>query len=339
MMLAASVSAGSAQAATTVVGPGDSIQAAIDAAQPGDTIVVEGVHRENVAITTDGITLRGIGAILEPAATPLVNACTDPTAPEEVNGICILGDVDFDTGEVNREIQNVTVKGFTVRGFSEGIVVVGGHNTTFQGNVAEDNEEYGITAFVSTGTKFLLNRASGAAEAGIYIGDSPNANATVIGNEAFDNLFGILVRNAEHGTIVDNYVHGNCVGVPFFADIPGPVADFTVSANRIADNTKACPASEDAPFPVSGVGAALLGAHDVNITGNLITGNVPSGETAFSGGVVIASGVGGTPPSGNQVHGNTILHNQPDLFWDGTGTGNAFQGNRCESSVPAGLCH
>lgn len=36
-MLATCIFAGSAQAATTVVGPGDLIQAAIDAAQPGDT--------------------------------------------------------------------------------------------------------------------------------------------------------------------------------------------------------------------------------------------------------------------------------------------------------------
>src|SRR5436190_2108608 len=242
VMVAAGVSAGSAQAATTVVGPGDSIQAAIDVAHPGDTIVVRGVHHENVAITTDGITLRGIGAVLEPAATPLVNACTDPTAPEDANGICILGDVDFETGEVNREVQNVTVKGFTVRGFGEGIVVVGGHNTTFQGNVAEDDEEYGITAFSSTGTRFLFNRASDAHEAGTDIG-------------------------------------------------------------------------------------------------NLIAGDVRPGETALRGGVVVASGIGNTPPTDNQVHGNVILHSQPDLFWDGTGRGNAFRGNRCESSVPAGLCH
>jgi hypothetical protein len=82
----------------------------------------------------------------------------------------------------------------------------------------------------------------------------------------------------------------------------------------------------------------LLGAHDVTVAGNVITGNVPSAETAFSGGVVVATGIGGTPPTGNEVHGNTVLHNQPDLVWDGSGTGNAFQGNRCGSSVPDGLC-
>ena len=60
--------AGSARAAQKVVaGPGESIQAAVDAARPGDTIVVTGRHRENVAVTTDGITLRGAGAVLEPA--------------------------------------------------------------------------------------------------------------------------------------------------------------------------------------------------------------------------------------------------------------------------------
>ena len=70
----------------------------------------------------------------------------------------------------------------------------------------------------------------------------------------------------------------------------------------------------------------------------MITGNVPSGDSPVSGGVVVASGIGGTPPTGNQVHGNLVQHNQPDLFRDGSGTGNAFQGNRCDTSIPLGLC-
>src|SRR5262249_8362138 len=125
MVLAVGLSAASASAATTVLGPGDSIQGAIDAAQPGGTIGVRGADHENVALTTDGITLRGVGAVLEPAPTPLENVCSDPSAPDEVNGVCIVGDVDFDTGTVLREIQNVTVSGFTVSGFNEGITAFG----------------------------------------------------------------------------------------------------------------------------------------------------------------------------------------------------------------------
>jgi len=342
MLVTLVAGAGLARAAQKmVVGPGDSIQAAVDAARPGDTIVVTGRHQENVAVTTDGITLRGLGAVLEPAATPVQNACLDPSAPEDVSGICILGDVNFDTGQVIREVRDVTVSGFTIRGFSDGIVALGAHDATFEHNVAAGNAGYGITAFSSTGTRMLFNRASGSDEAGFYIGDSPDAGATLIGNDSSGNLFGILIRNALHGKAVANSVHGNCAGVAVLADLPGPAGLFHLAGNLIRNNTKACAAGEDVPFPLSGVGVMLLGANGLKINGNLITGNVPSADTQFSGGVVVASGPGdpATAPADNQVHGNRILRNDPDISWDGTGSGNSFRGNLCQTSTPAGLCH
>jgi len=322
-----------------VVGPGDSIQAAVDAAKPGTTIVVKGTHSENVAITKDGISLIGFHAVLQPAATPTQNACFDPSQPGDVNGICVLGDVNFDTGTVNREVKNVTIKGFTIRGFSDsGIVAFGAHKATFAGNVAEDNDEYGITAFASTGTTIAFNRVSDAGEAGLYIGDSPKAHARVFRNEASNNLFGILIRNAEHGKVFGNSFHNNCVGAVVLADAPGPAGFFRFTGNRVRHNTKACAVSEDLDIPLSGIGIALSGATNVSIKGNLITDNVPSGETALSGGVVVASGDGGTAPTNNRVVKNVILRNQPDLFWDGTGTGNVFRRNACQTSTPPGLC-
>ena len=59
---------GSAGADSSVVGPGESIQKAINAADPGDTIVVRGVHREDVIITKNGIKLRGEDAVIEAPA-------------------------------------------------------------------------------------------------------------------------------------------------------------------------------------------------------------------------------------------------------------------------------
>lgn len=332
--------AASAQAKQIVVGPGDSIQAAVDAASPGDTILVSGLHHENVAITTNGLELRGLGAVLEPAATPVQNACFDPSSPDDVNGICVIGNVDFNTGEVISPVKDVTVRGFTIRGFSDsGIITFGAQDATYRDNVAEDNDEYGITAFASTGTRMLFNTATDAGESGFYIGDSPNADASLIGNEASNNLFGVLIRNAEHGKITTNSVHDNCVGMVEFADAPGPAGFFRFDANSIRHNTKACPASEDLEFPISGVGLAVFGGISNSINGNLIIGNVPSGETAFSGGIVLNTGIGGTPPADNKVRGNRVLQNDPDIFWDETGSGNSFQGNRCDTSSPAGLCH
>jgi pectin methylesterase-like acyl-CoA thioesterase len=52
-----------------IVGPGESIQKAINAAAAGDTILVSGVHREDVVIRKNGISLRGTNkaVILPPA--------------------------------------------------------------------------------------------------------------------------------------------------------------------------------------------------------------------------------------------------------------------------------
>ena len=90
---------------------------------------------------------------------------------------------------------------------------------------------------------------------------------------------------------------------------------------------------------MSGIGVAIINGHENTITGNLITNNVPSGDAAFSGGVLVLDLGGGVQaPFGNRIHGNVILHNQPDILWDGSGTGNVFTHNVCETSQPAGLC-
>src|SRR5688500_19531267 len=61
---------GSAGAQSSVVGPGESIQKAVNAADPGDTIVVRGVHREDVIIPKNGIKLRGVDAVIETPPRP-----------------------------------------------------------------------------------------------------------------------------------------------------------------------------------------------------------------------------------------------------------------------------
>src|ERR671911_413459 len=90
---------GSAQAANKVVGPGESIQKAINAADPGDTIVVRGVHREDVIITKNGIKLRGEDAVIE-APARAGSPCSKYGGV--LVAICVLGDFNPETGEVNK---------------------------------------------------------------------------------------------------------------------------------------------------------------------------------------------------------------------------------------------
>ena len=104
------------------VRPGESIQEAVDAASAGDRIVVlGGVYRESVVIRKSGISLQGIKVVIKPPAEPSGEPpCFAPS------GICVLGRVDFETGEVSRYVKNVSVSGFTVRNFEGfGIIALG----------------------------------------------------------------------------------------------------------------------------------------------------------------------------------------------------------------------
>jgi parallel beta-helix repeat protein len=329
--------AGLARAGGLVVHPGESIQAAVDAAQPGDTVVVlPGTYEEAVCVTTDGVDLRGDGAVIRPPAEPPATPCAELSA-----GIFLLGQLDFENGTVINPISDVTVSGFRVEGFeASGILMLGGQDVDIVENTAVHNEEYGIARFFSTGGTIRANRATGSEEAGIYLGDSPKAYATIVGNTTWDNgLFGIFVRDSSHGSVVGNVTTGNCVGlVVFSSQAQVPTEHWTIKGNRARDNTKACGGGDE--LPASGMGIALAGADHTTVTGNVVTGNHPTGPTPFAGGIVVAStaAFGGSNPVDDLITGNVAHDNAPDLFYDGSGSGISFVHNSCDTSVPDGLC-
>ncbi len=329
----------------TVVRPGQSIQAAIDAASPGAIIVVKpGTYAENLVIKTDGITLKGRGAKLVPPATPAPDPCSGD--PSMVDGICVTGQLQFPPNgppTVTQPVNDVKIGGFEIAGFSStGIVFFGATNPVVTGNNAHDDGGYGIARFVSSGGLIAGNEASGNAEAGIYVGDSPNANVLVAGNRSHDNqLFGFFFRDSANARAIGNESYGNCVGVIVLNTGGNVAGNWRLLGNRIHDNDRFCPPDpEEGSPPLSGIGIAIANAHGNVVSGNLIKNNVPSQPVPFAGGVAIVNA--GTPgaeaPSNNTVQGNVILGNQPDLFWDGTGTGNVLQPNHCQTSTPDGLC-
>ena len=119
------------------------------------------------------------------------------------------------------------------------------------------------------------------------------------------------------------------------------VGNYQVVANKVTDNTRKCPAFQDTPA-FSGIGIGLFGASGMEVRGNHLSGNVPSGPTAVSGGVVVSTedpfGGGTTKPTNNSVIGNHFGRNKPDIFFDKSGIGNRFRANNCNTSIPASLC-
>ena len=154
--------AGPAGAATHRVAAGERIQEAIDAAAPGDTIVVAPGHfHQNLTITKDGITLRGAGAretgtviSLRSPTTP--SPCVDPSDPGSVHGICVLGEADFATGATGRPVDGVTIEDLIVEGFPAfGVFAFNASDLTVRDTIARNNSGYGISGFVLEGVRFL----------------------------------------------------------------------------------------------------------------------------------------------------------------------------------------
>jgi len=339
---------GSAGAQSSVVGPGESIQKAVNAADPGDTIVVRGVHREDVIIRKNGIKLRGDDAVIQaPTRAKADSPCSKAFGPQ---AICVLGDVNLKTAKLEGpRVSGVSVSGFTIRGFKGAAFVIdvfGARNATVVGNRLIGNVAGAILAFRSVNTTVAKNHVIGSPEtdpetdaAGINVAAS--SRTTVVGNNISGSAWGIAVIDAHRGFFAGNTIHNTCGGMFFEAAPSQPVDDFEVKGNTVENNTRSCRAAQfGANF--SGIGIAVLGARGMEVTGNQISGNVPSGPTPVSGGVIVSTNPffgGSVKPRNNSVTGNLLAHNKPDIYWDESGSGNSFLGNLCNTSVPSSLCN
>ena len=348
---------------TVQVVAGQSIQNAIDGAATGATVCVgPGTYQENLLINKDDITLKGAGpenTVLEPPAQPRPFCPVlqiPPIGGENfgLNGICVA---DLDPqGKVLRTVNDVRVTGFTVRDFSGVGILFGGTNEArADHNVAANNKSYGITAFLSTHGLFEYNTSYGSGDAGIYVGNSPNADFKVRYNTAFADLWGILVRDASTGSVTDNLLHDSCSGLVFLnTGTTTGVHNWRASHNIVAHNDKFCSAeATELPFSLTGVGILIGGGDHIVLRANRVLTNHPGGEPSLinnvplAGGIVVVStanvsvfpGFYGGVAEHNIIANNVVLDNQPfDLVNDGLATGNHFISNRCETSLPAGLC-
>ncbi|HEX6467736.1 MAG TPA: right-handed parallel beta-helix repeat-containing protein [Streptosporangiaceae bacterium] len=351
--LAATVAISNPAAAnsTLVVRPGQSIQAALDAARPGDTVVVRpGTYRENLEMTTDGVTLVGQHAMLEPPDVATPRRCSEAVGIPNGFGICVAGTlVNGRPPAVVRPVENVTIRGMIVGKFpSTGIEAIGADGLRVEHSVATGGDQYGILVSQSTDTVVAHNLATGGEEAGIYVGDSPKGRTVVRDNDVTENgLFGVFIRNSSHGIITGNRISHNCVGIGFVPTRPDQdaVSDWLATGNRVNDNNKACGASDEGGTSAfDGTGVLLAGTDHVTVAGNRIERNLPEAGTTplFAGGVVLMQGTdfGGPPAAvGNLVVRNRLRGNEPfDINVVDPGTDNRLAANRCATSSPAGLC-
>jgi parallel beta helix pectate lyase-like protein len=239
-------------------------------------------------------------------------------------------------------VSDILVRNFTCFG----ILVNNAIDTTISDDEASHSGRWGIAGFIVSGVRYLRDVSHDNGQGGLYIADWPGADAVVIGNRAFRNSveegIGLFLRDASRGVVRDNELRANCAGIWFLdGPLPGAASDWVARENMVRNNTAACPPSEDIPVPISGFGVALAGTDRVVARDNLVTGNHPTGDTLFAGGLVVAStaAFGGADPIDNLVRDNRAHDNDPaELVYDGSGAGNRFVDNDCATSIRDRLC-
>jgi parallel beta-helix repeat protein len=341
----ASVSA----AAAIYVHPGESIQAAINRAAAGGIVVVErGTYKGNLDIKRS-VRLVGHSAVIVPAAKPTKGFCLTPGFFTGVSGVCVHAVFSADGQSVVTPVSNVSVEGFTIQNFSgAGIVAIGVDGFRAVRDVTAHNGGGGIWTSSVSNLSLLYNTAYGNGSDGLYVSDSPAANAVITGNTTYGNLAsGILFINSLGGRIALNSVYGNCSGIVVVSfAIPDviPSGDLSIQLNQVTANNRLCPdlsASGGAPA-YGGIGIGLVGARNTVVALNDVRGNVEqTGSAITGGGIVLLDGAmfGTLPPTGNSIRLNWLSGNTPnDIDGDGTGTTNTVSGNTCTATNLIGAC-
>ncbi|MEU2156170.1 right-handed parallel beta-helix repeat-containing protein [Streptomyces sp. NPDC019396] len=324
-------------AGTHDVQPGESIQAAVNAAKPGDVITIgAGTFHESVTITTSDLTLRGAGkrTVIAPPATAGKDACA-----QKGNGICVIG-TDA------RPVEGVQIGSLTVRAFKKnGVWASRTDDLTVRKVTVEKNGNWGIAQERSVGGEFRGNIARDNAESGIFLSNTTDTEAgaldtkgaVVSGNYLAGNRIGVTIRRLRNLVVEGNAITGNCAGVFVVGDEGVPrTGDLAVRGNSIFQNNKQCPKTARLP-EIQGAGIVLTGAEHTTVSGNVVWGH--TGKSPFAGGIVLFKSIVGSPNSRNDISNNVLVGNTvPDLANRDTGEGNTFGGNFCKASEPAGMC-
>lgn len=285
------------------VNPGESIQAAVDQARAGDTVLINyGTYHERVVVDLNDITILGV-----------------PNAAGEypiLDGQGELSEAVISSGN-NFEIGYLAVKNYT----DNGVIAEGVTNVHMHHIYAENTGVYGLYPVQSTGVLIEYSEVIGANDAGIYAGQS--ADVVVRYNEVHENVLGIELENTVNGEVYENHTYNNTCGVliVLLPHLTSKVSLDTVVRDNVVENNNHVNFAKEgttASIVPPGSGIALIASDQVEVYNNTITGNNTGGIGIFS--ITIAFDKSeldiGDKPEHLYIHDNQMSGNglEPDEF-------------------------
>jgi plastocyanin len=293
------------------------IQAAVDAAQPGDLVLVgPGVYREEVKVTVPSLVIRGSDR----------NRVIVDGEFRRPNAISVTAD---GVAVENLIVRNALINGLFwtgVRGYRASYVT------------AYNNKDYGIYAFDSVDGAFEHSYASGSPDSGFYIGQCHPCDAVIDQVVSEHNALGYSGTNAGGNLqIVRSTWRRNWAGIvpnTLDSELLPPFREVDVVGNLVVANGDRGAPGVGFQWAAFGNGILLGGGNDSLVERNLVVDHPNHG-------ILVTPNLDQHfwTSSGNTVRGNVVRGSgRADLALAApAGAGNCFSGNRARTSIPVGL--